>query len=405
MKYLHTLFLLFFAFFLYAQVPQKINYQAIARSASGAVLANQPISARFTIHDGTPSGSIVYQETKSGLITNQFGLFNHHIGTGIATSGVFSSIDWSNGDKYLQIEIDPSGASIYTINNTSQLLSVPYALYASTSGNVGATGATGKDGVNGTNGVTGAKGVTGATGLNGVTGPTGLNGITGPAGPTGPAGGPTGPTGPTGATNTNGCFNSQIFFTTIGWNSWIVPNNTYKVEVEMWSSGGDGYLSGLGSFAGGGGGSGAYAHFFADVTPGQVFDVRVSGIHIVDSCAVNSGTNSLVLSSGSNNNFLSSSGGEGGKLKRSVGFTNVFYITGENGESASKININSTNYLIKAGNGGSAPTLNNGGRGYLEQLVDGSKWSKDETNGGFPGGGGGGGNYGYGSQGAVLIKY
>jgi cytochrome c5 len=46
-----------------AQVPQKINYQAIARSATGAVIANQSIGARFTIHDVSPTGPIVYQET------------------------------------------------------------------------------------------------------------------------------------------------------------------------------------------------------------------------------------------------------------------------------------------------------------------------------------------------------
>src|SRR3954466_8670168 len=81
-----------------AQVPQKMNYQAIARDASGNVLGNQAIGARFTIHDASPTGTIVYQETKSGLTTNQFGLFTYAIGSGTVTSGTFSAINWGSGD-------------------------------------------------------------------------------------------------------------------------------------------------------------------------------------------------------------------------------------------------------------------------------------------------------------------
>jgi hypothetical protein len=93
---------------------------------------------------------------------------------------------------------------------TTQLLSVPFALYAANAGTSGTTGATGPTGANGANGATGATGPTGV-GTTGATGPTGANGPTGtgagPTGPTGPTGsvgptgsgvGPTGPTGPTG---------------------------------------------------------------------------------------------------------------------------------------------------------------------------------------------------------------
>ena len=56
---------------------------------------------------------------------------------GGTTSDNFSDIDWSSGSHFLKIEVDPFGGSSYLIEDTSQLLSVPYALYAggSTSSN------------------------------------------------------------------------------------------------------------------------------------------------------------------------------------------------------------------------------------------------------------------------------
>lgn len=177
-----------------AQVPQQVNYQAVARNAAGAVLVNQSVSVRFTIHDLNATGSTVYQETHSGLTTNQFGLFTTAIGTGTQVgSNAFSSITWGSGPKYLQVEIDPAGGSAYVSIGTTQLNAVPYALYAANSP-AGSPGATGPTGPSGNNGNPGATGPTGA----GVTGPTG------PTGATGSGAGPTGPTGPTGATGTAG---------------------------------------------------------------------------------------------------------------------------------------------------------------------------------------------------------
>lgn len=119
-----------------AQVPQKINYQAVARNSAGTTLNSQPVSVRLTIHDGSAGGTTVYQETHN-VTTNQFGLFNIAIGGGTPVTGTFSSIPWSAGDKYLQIELDPAGGTSYANMGTSQLLSVPYALYAASSGGGG----------------------------------------------------------------------------------------------------------------------------------------------------------------------------------------------------------------------------------------------------------------------------
>jgi hypothetical protein len=112
-----------------AQAPQKINYQAVARDGAGAISVSRPITVRFTLHDASPTGAVIYQESHS-TTTNQFGLFTLAIGGGIVISGTFASINWGLNDKYLQVEFDPAGGTGYINMGTAQLLSVPYALYA-----------------------------------------------------------------------------------------------------------------------------------------------------------------------------------------------------------------------------------------------------------------------------------
>lgn len=166
MKKLFTLALIISALHIVAQIPQSFNYQAVARDAGGAVLANQNISVKFTILDGFPGGSLVYMETHSSLLTNQFGLFSTQVGTGAVVIGTFASINWSTGHKYLKVEFDPVNGINFTDMGTTQLLSVPFALYAVTSSN-GPIGATGVTGPSGDTGLTGATGATGAQGVPG----------------------------------------------------------------------------------------------------------------------------------------------------------------------------------------------------------------------------------------------
>jgi hypothetical protein len=130
-------FFIFLSCLLIAQPPQGINYQAVARDAAGSELQNHLVSVRFTIHDGTSEGTVVYQETDT-VTTNKFGLFNLVIGSGTAVSGFFYDIQWSAHSKFLQVELDPTGGSNYMDMGTSQLQSVPYALNSAgwtTSGN------------------------------------------------------------------------------------------------------------------------------------------------------------------------------------------------------------------------------------------------------------------------------
>lgn len=119
---------------LLAQSPEKFNYQAVARDASGVVIANQAVSFRISILQGGSSGANVYSETHN-VTTNDFGLVNMAIGTGVIASGNFPSIDWGNDIFFVQIEMDAAGGTNYQLMGSQQLVSVPYALHAETVGN------------------------------------------------------------------------------------------------------------------------------------------------------------------------------------------------------------------------------------------------------------------------------
>lgn len=133
MKTLFTSILLVITFYISAQVPQQISYQAVARNSSGQVIQNQTIGVKLDLRQGSSSGTIVFSETHSKT-TNQLGLFT--LGIGSVSTAAFSSINWENGPYFLEVSIDPNGGSSYTSMGTQQLLSVPYALYAKNAGGV-----------------------------------------------------------------------------------------------------------------------------------------------------------------------------------------------------------------------------------------------------------------------------
>jgi hypothetical protein len=140
MKKQHFIFLaaLLIAVSIFGQSPEKISYQAVVRDATNATVANQVVGMKISIlQDGTLEnpGSVVYVETQTPT-TNANGLLSIYIGAGTAVTGTFSGIAWSNVPHYIKIEIDPSGDNTnYTITGTTQLVSVPFALYAKTSEN------------------------------------------------------------------------------------------------------------------------------------------------------------------------------------------------------------------------------------------------------------------------------
>jgi hypothetical protein len=190
-----------FSSFLFAQAPQGFNYQGVARNTFGTIITNKAIGMRFTLHNATPNGTAVYSETKT-INTDQYGVFSLVVGSGTPVSGTFNTINWGSGNKYLQVEMDPNGGNNYKDMGTTQLMSVPFALYAA-SGNLGPAGPQGPIGLTGATGPTGATGAQGPQGIIGLTGATGPQGVQGPIGVTG-AVGPTGPIGLTGATGPAG---------------------------------------------------------------------------------------------------------------------------------------------------------------------------------------------------------
>ena len=129
-----------------AQSPNIMNYQGVARNAVGNVLPSQPVGLRLSILSGSPTGPVVYSETRN-VTTNAFGLFNVQVGSpgAITTTGTIAGINWTafgagSGTKYLQVEIDPIGGTNYFNVGSTQLVSVPYALNAGAAAPVGPAG-------------------------------------------------------------------------------------------------------------------------------------------------------------------------------------------------------------------------------------------------------------------------
>jgi len=116
-----------------AQAPQQMSYQAVIRNSADAVVASQNVGMQISILQGSASGTVVYAETQIPT-TNANGLVTLAIGTGNVSAGIFTAINWAAGPYFIKTETDPSGGTNYTITGTSQLMSVPYALYAASSG-------------------------------------------------------------------------------------------------------------------------------------------------------------------------------------------------------------------------------------------------------------------------------
>ena len=117
----------------FAQAPQKLSYQSVIRNASNNLVTSTPIGVRVSILQTAPTGTAIYVETHN-TNTNSNGLMTIEIGGGSPVSGTFSNIDWAVGPYYVKTEIDPAGGTSYTITGTSQMLSVPYALYSKATG-------------------------------------------------------------------------------------------------------------------------------------------------------------------------------------------------------------------------------------------------------------------------------
>jgi hypothetical protein len=120
-----------------AQIPPNaFNYSAVARDAQNNPIANSTIGIQISILKGSSSGSVEYVENHS-VNTDAFGLFNLSIGSGTPQGGAMATINWGNDSYFLKVGMDAAGGTNFLVMGTTQLLSVPYALYAKNAGGIG----------------------------------------------------------------------------------------------------------------------------------------------------------------------------------------------------------------------------------------------------------------------------
>ena len=131
MKKIFILLALVITLITFAQAPQGFNYQATVRNSSGALLVNQNVYFRFNVMLNSQTSVPVFSETHY-VPTDDLGQVNCTIGQGTATTGTFSTINWGTGNYFLGIELNTGSG--YIAMGTTQLLSVPYALYAQNAG-------------------------------------------------------------------------------------------------------------------------------------------------------------------------------------------------------------------------------------------------------------------------------
>lgn len=116
-----------------AQAPSGFTYQSVLRDANNDLIINTTVGTQISILQTTAGGTAVYVETHTAS-TNANGLLTLQVGGGAVQSGTFGGIDWSAGPYFIKSETDPAGGTTYTITGTQQMMSVPYALYAQSSG-------------------------------------------------------------------------------------------------------------------------------------------------------------------------------------------------------------------------------------------------------------------------------
>lgn len=136
MKRIFTLLIAsIFSTLIFAQAPEKVSYQAVLRDGSDNLIINQSVGIKVSVLQGSATGTVVFAETHN-TSTNANGLVTVQIGDGSISAGSMATIDWASGPHFIKTEIDPAGGTNYSITQTSELLSVPYALHANTADSV-----------------------------------------------------------------------------------------------------------------------------------------------------------------------------------------------------------------------------------------------------------------------------
>ena len=123
--------LTFITFGAIAQTPKSFQYQAVVRDAGGNALQSISVNFKLSIILGPLPGTVQYSETHTAT-TNTFGIATLAVGSGTPVTNLFSGINWSISPHFLKVEANLGSG--YINMGTTQLLSVPYALYSERSG-------------------------------------------------------------------------------------------------------------------------------------------------------------------------------------------------------------------------------------------------------------------------------
>ena len=127
MKKILLSLLLIVPFFALSQSSDALSYQSVLRDASGNIISSKYVTVDVEI---LSSQSVIFTESHNtstsanGVITLKIGSINQ---------SSFSNIDWSSDDHSIKVKVSLVGSN-YNISTESDLLSVPYALYAKRSG-------------------------------------------------------------------------------------------------------------------------------------------------------------------------------------------------------------------------------------------------------------------------------
>lgn len=116
-----------------AQAPQNMSYQAVIRNNNNDLIINKNVSLKLSILKGSSSGTVIFSENHNPTSNNN-GLVTLLIGSGNPTLNKIDSVDWSSGTYFLKTEVDVNGGSNYNLSSITQLLTVPYANYSNTAG-------------------------------------------------------------------------------------------------------------------------------------------------------------------------------------------------------------------------------------------------------------------------------
>lgn len=148
-KFIIFLIVLFSISVLNAQ--SGFTFQSVIRDSDGVPQTNVSVYLQFSIHEGSETGNIVYQERQTPT-TDDYGYISVSIGQGQVVSGDYSTIDWSSGLMFLSIDCSDNEGGQFSEISTSLINSAPFVGPKGDKGDLGDQGPKGDPGPQGPKG-------------------------------------------------------------------------------------------------------------------------------------------------------------------------------------------------------------------------------------------------------------